>query len=358
MRKRTKTVLAVVAGVVVLGLVMIFLYPIVGRWFLVASEKTRTRVVLRIDVTGTRDAPAEVIRDMALGIIEKRGHRAFGMARPNVITQGEDQIVVEFIGAVDCDWAASIVGKTALLEFRLLASPEQARELLDKVDRVLLDMAGLDTSAVGSDAAAADETADLVDELFGEEEAISDPTSSTSTGGPLTTLMEPTEFGPGWLVAAEDAPQVRLLLAREEVVRIIPPDVMFAWATRPEFHGTWEMQRFYLVKKHAEMTGEYLIDAYPSFDRFHKPIVNFELTREGGRAFARLTDASIGKPLAIMLDGRVESAPTIQSRISDRGQITMGMGATYEDAHALAVMLGAGPIPAPVEVLECDVVQR
>ena len=53
------------------------------------------------------------------------------------------------------------------------------------------------------------------------------------------------------------------------------------------------------------MTGKYLTDATVGYDQFRKPLVNFELTREGGRIFARLTGANINKPMAIVLDGRV-----------------------------------------------------
>jgi protein-export membrane protein SecD len=150
-------------------------------------------------------------------------------------------------------------------------------------------------------------------------------------------------------------PLVKVLLAREDVKRLIPADVEFAWGTRPEFVGSLETERLYLAKRQAEMTGNYLTDARPSFDQFRKPIVNFELTRDGGRMFGRLTGANIGKPLAIVLDGRVESAPEIQSRIRDRGQITLG-GGTYDDANDLAIVLRAGALPAPVSIVESSVV--
>jgi preprotein translocase subunit SecD len=60
--------------------------------------------------------------------------------------------------------------------------------------------------------------------------------------------------------------------------------------------------------------------------------------------------------LAIVLDGRVESAPEIQSRIQDRGQITMGGTAQYEDANDLSIVLRAGALPAPVNVIENNVI--
>jgi len=79
------------------------------------------------------------------------------------------------------------------------------------------------------------------------------------------------------------------------------------------------------------------------------------LTKEGGRLFASLTGANIGKPLAIVLDGKVESAPIIQSKIRDRGQIELG-NAKFEEAQDLAVVLRAGALPAPVKIVESRVI--
>jgi preprotein translocase subunit SecD len=146
------------------------------------------------------------------------------------------------------------------------------------------------------------------------------------------------------------------LLARPEVQKLIPPDLEFAWGTKAQYTGGIEEEQLYLLKKQTEMSGKYLTDAKPSFDQFRKPIVSFQLTREGGRQFARLTGANIGKPLAIILDGRVESAPEIQSRINDRGQITMGTGTSYDEANDLAIVLRAGALPAPVKIIENNVI--
>jgi preprotein translocase subunit SecD len=91
-------------------------------------------------------------------------------------------------------------------------------------------------------------------------------------------------------------------------------------------------------------------------DQFGGPIVNFRLTREGGRIFSRVTGPNIGKPLAIVLDGKVESAPNIQDRIRDQGRITMGGGATFEEAKDLSIVLKAGALPTGVEIIESSVV--
>ncbi|HUU45270.1 MAG TPA: protein translocase subunit SecD, partial [Acidobacteriota bacterium] len=338
------------------------------------------RVVLEVDKSGLNPDEAKDAVERAKEILRNRVDQ-LGVAEPLIQKQGDDRIVVELPGISDVQRARELIGKTALLEFRLLESAEQTQLLLDRIDRVLEGIAGLDTTVTAADTAAGDEPADVIDELFSEEAetpadsvtdtalaavepppdspaaaGVSDLPSGIPTEKPLTTLLEPANSGPGWMVVTEEVPLVNLLLARAEVAPIIPPDVVFAWGTRPEFLGSLEMQHLYLVKKHTEMTGEHLIDARPSFDQFRKPIVNFELTREGGRIFARLTGANINKPLAIVLDGRVESAPNIESRIRDRGQITMGTGSTYEEGQDLAIVLRAGALPAPVNIVENNVV--
>jgi preprotein translocase subunit SecD len=110
------------------------------------------------------------------------------------------------------------------------------------------------------------------------------------------------------------------------------------------------------LKKPVEFSGKYLVDAKPEYDQYHKPEVKFTLTKEGGRRFARLTGANVGKPLAITLDGRVESAPTIQSKIRDQGVITMGGATSFDEAVDLAIVLRAGALPAPVKIIENRVI--
>ena len=92
------------------------------------------------------------------------------------------------------------------------------------------------------------------------------------------------------------------------------------------------------------------------YDEMRQPVVDFEMDSQGSKIFSSLTGKHIGEPLAIVIDERVESAPTIESRIPGRGKITMGGGATIGDAYLLAVMLKAGALPADVEILQSTLV--
>src|SRR5262249_40426691 len=84
--------------------------------------------------------------------------------------------------------------------------------------------------------------------------------------------------------------------------------------------------------------------------------VDFTLNTDGAAIFSQLTGANIDKPLAIMLDNKVESAPMINSKIRNRGQITMGSSATFQDAHDLEIVIKAGVVSAPVDIIAQNVV--
>ncbi|MEE2663316.1 MAG: protein translocase subunit SecD [Myxococcota bacterium] len=108
--------------------------------------------------------------------------------------------------------------------------------------------------------------------------------------------------------------------------------------------------RAYLVAGEAPVTGQHLTDARVSFDNRQRPEVSFTFDNEGGRRFGELTETHIGEPLAIILDDRVYSAPAINSRTTFNGRITGQFSA--EEAADLAVVLRAGSLAVPVEILE------
>jgi len=106
----------------------------------------------------------------------------------------------------------------------------------------------------------------------------------------------------------------------------------------------------YLLARTPVITGRDLRNASPSQDQNSRWVTSFVLTQDAAKRFERFTAANINNRLAIVLDKNVLSAPTIQSKISDTGQIT---GAnSYEEASDLALNLRAGSLPASVEYLE------
>ena len=108
----------------------------------------------------------------------------------------------------------------------------------------------------------------------------------------------------------------------------------------------------YVVKRRALVTGEMLTDARQGNDpQSGVPLVNFRFNSQGARRFGSVTSTNIGKRFAIVLDGKIISAPVIQSAITGgSGQISGSF--TTESANELAVLLRAGALPAPLTVEE------
>jgi preprotein translocase subunit SecD len=107
---------------------------------------------------------------------------------------------------------------------------------------------------------------------------------------------------------------------------------------------------YYLVRKVAAVTGTDLRNARPSLDENNQPAVSFTLNTEGGRKFGKVTGENIGRQLAIILDGRVQSAPRIDGRITTDGRITGSF--TQEEVQNLSLILRSGALPARLTYLE------
>jgi len=108
----------------------------------------------------------------------------------------------------------------------------------------------------------------------------------------------------------------------------------------------------FLVQNRTLLTGDLLADAKVEIDtRYNQPHVSIEFDRKGARLFSTITEENVKKRLAIILDGNVYSAPVIQEKIPNgRARITGQF--TMDQARDLAIVLRAGALPAPVEILE------
>jgi preprotein translocase subunit SecD len=107
---------------------------------------------------------------------------------------------------------------------------------------------------------------------------------------------------------------------------------------------------YYLVKRAASVTGRDLRNARPSLDENNRPAVSFTLNTEGGRKFGKVSGENVGRQLAIILDGRVQSAPTLESRITTDGRISGSF--TPEETQNLSLILRSGALPATLTYLE------
>ncbi len=106
------------------------------------------------------------------------------------------------------------------------------------------------------------------------------------------------------------------------------------------------------VSKRIILSGENLLDAQPRMDnQTNETVVSFTLDRVGAKRFGKATSSNIGRKLAIILDGKIISAPVIRDTIaSGSGQISGGF--TFQSATDLSLLLRSGALPAPLNIIE------
>lgn len=206
-----------------------------------------------------KNEAAQRIRDnavsQALETIRNRIDQ-FGVSEPSIIPEGKERIILQLPGVTDPERAKKLIGKTAVLEFKVV-----------------------------------DESGSLNNALKGNVPA----------GSYVATMQE----------------------GHQPI----------------------------LLKRQAVLTGDRLEDAHVRFSRQNEPYVGISFDREGARIFERVTGENVGNRLAILLDGKVFSAPVIRDRIAGGKAIIEGRF-TDDEASDLATILRAGSLPAPVTILE------
>lgn len=145
------------------------------------------------------------------------------------------------------------------------------------------------------------------------------------------------------LVKAGPAPTKEELL--EEFNGEVPPDMEI-------LRGDPEMTEggYYLVPRVSPVTGKDLRNARRTTDQWNSPAVSFSFDSDGAQKFYQLTSENIGKPLAIVLDNKIQEVATIEDRISESGIIHGNF--TVESAESIALVLRAGALPASIKYLE------
>lgn len=305
-------------------------------------------LVLEVDKSKLSQKEARDAVDRALEIIRNRVDQ-FGVSEPLVQRSGQDRMIIELPGLQDPERAKELIGRTALLEFKLVKDGKEAKALFDRIDKVLC----------GGEKKKEEEEAKLK-ELFKESPAgsLEAEMGTSEEEHPLSYLVEFLDQKNGQvMVPEEDIPQVDSLLSLPEVQALIPQDMELRWGAEYKNYREGQIKWLYLLKKKSELTGAYLTDAKVTIgggldpEIANRPIVNMRLDKRGARIFSRVTGANIDRLLAIVLDGNVYSAPRIKSKIPDGRAIITGIGKMTE-AKDLAIVLRAGALPAPVNIIE------
>lgn len=309
----------------------------------------------------------------------------FGVSEPSITRQGSRRIVIELPGVQDPSRARNLIGRTALLEFQLVAPPEVTAKVIQDIDNYLVEnredfnlqmlaeeaadtTAGeieqnetelVDDPADTSDTTEADDVTST-ERLFGEtaDTALADQQAGRfDQNRPFSSLLS--LFGRQIVVLDRDRDRIEQILGREEIKNLIPPDYEFVWSSsaQQDQQGR-DFYYLYLLKERPELTGDALADAQVTIGggsqdptQAGQAIVNLTMKREGARTFARVTENNIDEQLAIVLDNRVHMAPNIRSRIPDGRAIIEGLD-NVEEARDIAIVLRAGALPAPVDIIE------
>lgn len=297
----------------------------------------------------------------------------FGVREPTIQRVGDERIIVELAGIDDPERAKAIVERTAFLEFKIVREDDGFRDALPRLDRAIVQSVGAENLPAEVVEAAPQEPRALT-ELLGDPAAgeaerpaadtaaaadstalqAADTVSALPDLRPLSALL--LESGrPGmFLVAEEDVPTVDRYIGVPGFQEALPRNTEVAWGAEPTSTQGAAYRELYVLEAEPLVTGEYLADAGPASrdPQFNQPYVPFEMTRQGARIFERGTSRNVGRLMAIVLDGRVQSAPVIRQTLSRRAQIEMGAGTAFQEAQDLALVLRAGALPQPIRIVE------
>ncbi|RKY62409.1 MAG: protein translocase subunit SecD [Candidatus Neomarinimicrobiota bacterium] len=314
----------------------------------------------------------------ALQIIRNRVDQ-FGVSEPTIQRAGQNRIIVELAGINDIEHARSLIQSTALLEFTLLKDPQITQSFINSVDKYLKTGRKEDLAKITSESTDKDTTVALkeskdkavsVKDLLGVTSAdveMAGDTSDTSlivdeelfSEKPFSSLLRNISNSIG--VPERNVYTVKKILADPQVQKLLPYDSKFLWSAKPErlTSRDGKTENYYLlyhVEKEAGIQGKYITKATATIGGANskaagQPIVNISMNNEGAKIFSRLTGSNIGKFLAIVLDNKVYMAPRISVKIPNGQAYIEGMD-SMDDAKNIAIVLRAGALPAPVDVIE------
>jgi preprotein translocase subunit SecD len=272
----------------------------------------------------------------ALEIINNRINQ-YGVSEPSIQKQGSRRIIVELPGISREEEAKRLLQGRALLEFKLLKDPEFAIPIMNRIDEVL---AAKDSSVQTTEK---DTSKNLTEEEFTKQHPFFG----------IARLVDPQGTIADAFVKESDRDVLNNLLSRPEVKKVVPDNVEFIYEAKPEIaDGGVNYYRLYMVNKQAELTGGVIVDAQANLDpTTSAPVVSMQMNSEGSREWARITGSNIGKRCAIVLDGVAYSAPTIQGKIPSGNSQISGIP-NLDEAKLLEIVLKAGALPAPIDIIE------
>ncbi len=309
------------------------------------------------EIISELEKQAEEAVDRALEVIRNRVDK-YGVAEPSIHKQGSNRIVVELPGVKEREEVRQLLQSTAVLEFKLLKPADIAIKVMQTIDNYLAGKGIVDTTdtlqiTAKSDTTKKDTIKTIASELGADTSAGLSEFEKFKKEHPFFAYVRVDEQTGIGFVLARDKRMVEFILSRPDVGKLIPPDFEFVWSAKP-FTARDGNQYYNLlaVKKDPEITGKVITEARATIDPDNNtPIVIMRMNSEGAREWARITGANINKHIAIILDGTAYSWPVVRTKIVGGSSQIEGLDSP-EEAKLLEVVLKAGALPAPLEIIE------
>jgi len=320
-----------------------------------------SQILLEVDFSGLKDLSDQQKQDAvktALEIIRNRIDQ-FGVSEPSIQRTGPNRIIVQLPGLKDPSRAKELIGKTALLEFKLVQNEDKLKDIYKKLDAYLqnnidkypeLKKEFSDSLSESEPVKDILESAKPEDKDKKEEENKNEQYAEIFTD--LTTSFDNTPYR----VPYKYVKTVTKLLKDKDFIKNIPAGLQLALSKEDKNDPRADRQLF-LLNSHPEITGKYLEKAQVKINqgydpkRSGKPEIALKFNRKGAKIFEKVTAKNIKKRLAIVLDGVVYVAPVIQNKIPGGNAVING-SFTMSEAQDLAIVLNAGNLPAPVKIIE------
>ena len=319
--------------------------------------------------------------DNSFNVIRTRIDR-FGVVQPNIqaLEGQEGRIMVELPGIKEPDRVRKLLQGSANLEFWETYTTSEAVPYLIQLDSKLA-AAGVETSdstkATAPEATAevaeapADSAAAATDDALaaiakGDKAEASASTAAATEEAlkahPLLARLQVLNQENGCVVGyagKRDMEAINALFESPEAKAVLPADLKLLWGVKGVDKND-EVFELYAIKVterngRAPLEGDVVTDAKDEFDQQGRPCVSMQMNVEGARRWAALTKANVHRPIAIVLDGYVYSAPNVQNEITGgNSQITGHF--TPEDTRDLANVLKSGKMPAPANIVSDEIV--
>ena len=313
---------------------------------------------------------AEDAINRVLEILQNRVDQ-FGVAEPTIQKQGNQRIIVELAGVQDSERARALLESTALLEFYIVKDVTTTNELMIKIDQVLKGDESIAAVTKETVTQTSDETSTeddgtvSVSDLFGESDDAA-ATDSAVVGQdifaerPFSAMLR--DLGNTIGVPAKNVYAVRKMLETPEVQdKMASVGGAFLFSHKPQDYPTVDgdvesIYSLYLLEDQAELTGGVVEEAKANLGpqgstSAGQPIVNLSMNSDGARKWAIVTGSNVGRQVAIVLDNKVHMAPNIREKIAGGGTLIEGF-ASIDEAKDIAIVLRAGALPAPVDIIE------